>query len=182
MARSPRPLTAGFCTLALFWFVYTRFDLLAVLTLQLSSGVVLSIFMLAQKGLAVGSLVSTLGGVLAIAFWFAKRGAGIPEGDPLATNPALTGFRAEREKLQAEFSVARRAQKACCPRRLQTSQAILLPLPALLHSKWEAISIRLSKTAGRPHRYWRCRCQRQRRSSRPLYDTHQGLAGVSQQG
>jgi hypothetical protein len=108
-------LTAGFGTLALFWFLYARFDLLAVLTLQLASGVVLTIFMLAQKGLAIGWLVVALGAVLAIAFWFAKRGADIPEGDPLAGNPALTGFRAEREKLQAEFSVARRAQQGMLP-------------------------------------------------------------------
>ena len=108
-------LTAGLGTLALFWFLYARFDLLAMLTLQLASGVILSIFMLAQKGLAIWLLVSALGAVLAIAFWFAKRGASIPEGDPLATNPALTGFRAEREKLQAEFSVARRAQQGMLP-------------------------------------------------------------------
>jgi hypothetical protein len=108
-------LTAGLGTLALFWFLYARFDLLAMLTLQLASGVILSIFMLAQKGLAIGWLVVALGAVLAIAFWFAKRGADIPEGDPLAGNPALTGFRAEREKLQAEFSVARRAQQGMLP-------------------------------------------------------------------
>ncbi len=108
-------LTAGFGTLALFWFLYARFDLLAVLTLQLASGVVLSAFMLKQTGSGAGWLVVALGVVLAIAFWFVKRGAGIPEGDPLATNPALTGFRAEREKLQAEFSVARRAQQGMLP-------------------------------------------------------------------
>jgi serine phosphatase RsbU (regulator of sigma subunit) len=108
-------LTAGSFTLALFWFLYARFDLLAVLTLQLSSGVVLTIFMLQQKGSGIGSLVLALGALLAVAFWFAKRGADIPQGDPLATNPALTGFRAEREKLQAEFSVARRAQQGMLP-------------------------------------------------------------------
>ncbi len=108
-------LTAGFCTLALFWFLYARFDLLAVLTLQVASGVVLSVFMLAQKGFGIWWLVLALGAVLAIAFWFAKRGASIPQGDPLASNPALTGFRAEREKLQAEFSLARRAQQGMLP-------------------------------------------------------------------
>ncbi len=109
------PLAAGFCTLVLFWFLYVRFDLLAVLTLQLASGVVLSIFMLAQKGLGIWPLVLSLGAVLAIAFWFARRGSILSAGDPLTTNPALTGFRAEREKLQAEFSVARRAQEGMLP-------------------------------------------------------------------
>jgi serine phosphatase RsbU (regulator of sigma subunit) len=108
-------LTAGLCTMALFWFLYARFDVLAVLTLQLSSGVVLSAFMLAQKGLGIGWLVLGLGAVLAVAFWLAKQGADIAEGDPLASNPALTGFRAEREKLQAEFSLARRAQEGMLP-------------------------------------------------------------------
>jgi serine phosphatase RsbU (regulator of sigma subunit) len=108
-------LTAGLCTLALFWFLYARFDLLAVLTLQFASGVVLSIFMLAQKGLGIWPLVLALGAVLATAFWFARRGSTVAEGDPLATNPALTGFRAEREKLHAEFSVARRAQQGMLP-------------------------------------------------------------------
>jgi serine phosphatase RsbU (regulator of sigma subunit) len=108
-------LTAGLCTLALYWFIYARFDLLAVLTLQAASGVVLSIFMLAQKGLGIWPLVLALGAVLAIGFWFSYRGSSVSEGDPRATNPALTGFRAEREKLQAEFSVARRAQEGMLP-------------------------------------------------------------------
>jgi serine phosphatase RsbU (regulator of sigma subunit) len=109
------PLTAGFCTLAIFWFLYARFDLLAVLTVQLSSGVVLSTFMLAQKGLRIWPLVLALGAVLATACWLAKRGSSISEGDALASNPALTGFRAEREKLRAEFSLARRAQEDMLP-------------------------------------------------------------------
>jgi hypothetical protein len=108
-------LTAGLCTLALFWYLYARFDLLAVLTVQLASGVVLSIYMLGQKGLGVWPLVLTLGVALAVGFWFAQRGDSVSEGDPLGTNPALTGFRAEREKLQAEFSVARRAQEGMLP-------------------------------------------------------------------
>ena len=108
-------LTAGLGIFALLWFVYTRFDLLALLTLQLSSGVVLSLFMLGQKGFGIWTLVLALGAALANAFWFIKRGADVSEGDPLATHPTLTGFRAEREKLQAEFSVARRAQQGMLP-------------------------------------------------------------------
>jgi len=109
------PLAAGFLTLALFWVLYARFDVLAVLTLQFAAGVVLSICMLGQKGLSIWPLALALITALAIAFWFATRGAVISEGDPLATNPALSGFRAEREKLQAEFSVARRAQEGMLP-------------------------------------------------------------------
>jgi serine phosphatase RsbU (regulator of sigma subunit) len=109
------PLTAGFCTLALFWFLYARFDLLAVLTVQFAAGWLLSILMLAQKGGGIWLLVAALGGVLAIAFWFVRKGADVAEGDPLASNPKLAGFRAEREKLQAEFSVARRAQQGMLP-------------------------------------------------------------------
>ena len=109
------PLTAGFCTLALFWFLYSRFDILAVLTLQLAGGVVLAMFMLAHKGLEIGLPAAALLAVLATAFRINTRGASVSEGDPSATNPALSGFRAEREKLQAEFSVARRAQQGMLP-------------------------------------------------------------------
>jgi serine phosphatase RsbU (regulator of sigma subunit) len=109
------PLAAGFCTLCLFWFLYARFDLLAVLTLALSSGAVASAFVLAQKGLGIGWLVFAWGVALGFAMWLARYGADVSEGDPLATNPALTGFRAEREKLRAEFSVARRAQEGMLP-------------------------------------------------------------------
>jgi sigma-B regulation protein RsbU (phosphoserine phosphatase) len=52
------------------------------------------------------------------AFWCYRRGQEVAEGDPLATNPMLTGFRAEREKLLAEFSVARRAQQDMLPRAM----------------------------------------------------------------
>jgi sigma-B regulation protein RsbU (phosphoserine phosphatase) len=86
-----------------------------VLTVQLASGLVMSSFMLAQKGLGFGTLVVALGAALAVAFWFARFGADVSEGDPRATNPALTGFRAEREKLRAEFSLARRAQEGMLP-------------------------------------------------------------------
>ena len=44
------------------------------------------------------------------------RGSEATEGDPLATVPTVIGFRAEREKLRAEFSVARRAQEDMLPR------------------------------------------------------------------
>jgi hypothetical protein len=108
-------LTAGLCAFALFWFVYARFDLLAVLILQLASGIVLSSFMLPQKGVEIWSLGLAFVALLVIGFWFVKRGAPISEGDPLATHPKLTGFRAEREKLQAEFSLARRAQEGMLP-------------------------------------------------------------------
>ncbi len=108
-------LTAGLSVFGLLWFVYTRFDLLAVLTLQLASGVVLSLFMLGQKGFGIWTLILALGVVLAGAFWFVKRGADVAEGDPLASHPTVTGFRGEREKLQAEFSVARRAQQGMLP-------------------------------------------------------------------
>jgi sigma-B regulation protein RsbU (phosphoserine phosphatase) len=101
--------------LALFWFLYSRFDILAVLTLQLAGGVVLAMFMLAHKGLEIGLPAAALLAVLATAFRINTRGASVSEGDPSATNPALSGFRAEREKLQAEFSVARRAQQGMLP-------------------------------------------------------------------
>jgi hypothetical protein len=108
-------LTLGFCILALFWFLYKYFDLLAVLTLQLTSGLVLSMLTLGQKGSAIWPFLVTLLGLLVIAVWFAWHGQSVSEGDPRATTPALAGFRAEREKLQAEFSVARRAQQGMLP-------------------------------------------------------------------
>ena len=50
-----------------------------------------------------------------IAFWIIHKGRLEPVGDPRATFPAVTGYRAEREKLKAEFSVARRAQQGMLP-------------------------------------------------------------------
>jgi hypothetical protein len=112
----PAPLMAGFCTLALFGFLYKYFDLLAVLTLQLTSGIVLSMLMLAHTGGSVGPFVLVLACLLGVAFWFATRGQAVATGDPRAVSPELGFFRAEREKLQAEFSVARRAQEGMLPR------------------------------------------------------------------
>ncbi len=109
------PLTAGVATMALFWYVYAHFDLLAVLTVQVSSGLLLSMTILGQKGQISWGIIVVLAGVAASAWWCLKRGEAVAEGDPLATNPAISGFRAEREKLKAEFSVARRAQQDMLP-------------------------------------------------------------------
>ncbi len=109
------PVTAGFLTLLLFAFVYACFDVLGVLTLQLASSFVLSALILSQKSAPCISLVAALGVLAIVAYWFSRRGATVSEGDPRATNPAITGFRAEREKLRAEFSVARRAQQDMLP-------------------------------------------------------------------
>ncbi len=109
------PLTAGFLTLTLFWFVWARFDLLALLTVQFASCWVMSICILAQKGGAFWSPLSGLAGLLLSSLWLQWRGKEAVEGDPMATLPTLTGFRAEREKLQAEFSLARRAQQDMLP-------------------------------------------------------------------
>ena len=109
------PLAAGFMTVALFWFVWAHFDMLAVLTLQLAGPLMLSIWMLGHKGGELWPLVSAFAALLLVAYWFYRRGQAVPQGDPLATIPSLTGFRAEREKLQAEFSLARRAQQDMLP-------------------------------------------------------------------
>ena len=110
------PLVTGLCTLALFWLVYWYFDLLAVLTLQLASGVLLTTLMLAQKGSGAWTLMAFLACLLGVAFLIIQRGQAVAAGDPGASIPALVDFRAEREKLQAEFSVARRAQEDMLPR------------------------------------------------------------------
>jgi hypothetical protein len=110
------PLTAGFMTLALFGFLYKYFDLLAVVALQLTAGLLLSAITLANKGGTVWPIALALAAVLAAAWWLAKRGQEVAHGDPRATNPALVGLRGEREKLQAEFSVAKRAQEEMLPR------------------------------------------------------------------
>jgi len=111
-------LTAGLLTLALFWFVWARFDMLAALTLQLSAGFVMGLLILGQKHESIWSFILALGGLLLAAVWGQRRGQEVAEGDPLATNPMLTGFRAEREKLLAEFSVARRAQQDMLPQAM----------------------------------------------------------------
>ena len=110
------PLTAGFCMLALFGFLYKYFDLLAVITLQVASGIVLSMVMLAHKGGNIGPAAVVLAGILGVAFWFVQRGQTVATGDPRAANPELSFLRAERERLQAEFSVARRAQEGMLPK------------------------------------------------------------------
>jgi serine phosphatase RsbU (regulator of sigma subunit) len=110
------PLTAGFLTLAIFCLVWAYFDLLAVLTLKLASALLLAMLMLMQKGMGSGSAAAGLAGLLMAACWCYWRGQEVAEGDPRASIPALSGFRAEREKLRAEFSVARRAQQDMLPR------------------------------------------------------------------
>lgn len=110
------PLAAGVLTFALFWFVWTYFDMLAVLTLQITSGLVLSWLMLVQKGHGVWSLSAAVAALVLAAVWCRRRGVEAAEGDPMASVPSVVGFRAEREKLRAEFSVARRAQEDMLPR------------------------------------------------------------------
>ncbi len=109
------PLTAGFLTFTLFWFAYAYFDLLSVLTLHFASGILLTALMLVQKGGESWAVIAALGGLLVLAYLFSRRGQPVSEGDPRAAIPALVGFRAEREKLRAEFSVARRAQESMLP-------------------------------------------------------------------
>ena len=109
------PITAGLLTLVLFWFAWKHFDLLSVLTLQLSASLVMTSWIWGQKRGVPWSPLAVLSGLLLFAFWLYQRGQVIAEGDPRASVPALTGFRAEREKLQAEFSLARRAQQDMLP-------------------------------------------------------------------
>lgn len=109
------PLLAGFLTLVLFWFVWARFDVLALLVLHFSGSNVTSLLILAQKGEPFWSLAAGLALPLVFALWVYRQGQDVTQGDRLATVPGLIGFRAEREKLQAEFSVARRAQQDMLP-------------------------------------------------------------------
>jgi len=109
------PLTAGFCSLALFGFLYKYFDLLAVLTLQVTSGLVLGMISLGSKGGSVWPFVVLLLALMMAALWLSTSGQAVAEGDPRAAIPDFSSFRAEREKLQAEFSVARRAQQGMLP-------------------------------------------------------------------
>lgn len=109
------PLTAGFLTLILFWFVWSKFDILALVALELASNLLLSLLALGQKGGEIWSLVAALVFLVLLAYAFHRRGQTVSQGDPLASVPALAGFRAEREKLQAEFSLARRAQQDMLP-------------------------------------------------------------------
>jgi sigma-B regulation protein RsbU (phosphoserine phosphatase) len=72
-------------------------------------------FVLAHQGRSSWGFVLMLMLLGAGALWCCLRGTAESVGDPLATNPMVTGFRAEREKLVAEFSVARRAQQDMLP-------------------------------------------------------------------
>ncbi len=109
------PLTAGFLTLILLWFVWAKFDILALLTTQLTAALVMGLVILAQKGISAWTFAATLGGLMLAAAWCYWRGQAEAVGDPAVAHPSLTGFRAEREKLLAEFSVARRAQQDMLP-------------------------------------------------------------------
>jgi hypothetical protein len=110
------PLTAGLLIFAVLLYLWHFFDLLAILVAQFSSTVLLDVFLLHQKGMEVGGLAVLLicaGLVAAYCLW---RGQETAEGDPRASVPTIGGFRAEREKLKAEFSVAARAQQDMLPR------------------------------------------------------------------
>jgi hypothetical protein len=109
------PLMVGFLTLALFWFVWAQFDMLAILTLEVGSGLLLSLFLLMQKAEAGWSLMAGIGAIAALAVWCGQRKQTVAVGDPLVSYPMLIGFRNEREQLRAEFSVARRAQQEMLP-------------------------------------------------------------------
>ena len=109
------PVAAGLCTLFIYGFAYVYFDLLAVLTLQLASVLLLGSLILASQRISTWSLLLALGGLLALALWCIRRGQTVAGGDPLASIPAFGDFRAEREKLLAEFSLAHRAQQDMLP-------------------------------------------------------------------
>jgi hypothetical protein len=111
----PASLTAGFLAFAIFWFVWSNFDILAVLTLHIASGLLLTTLILLQKHEPAWSFIAAFVALLIAAGWCHRRGQPIAEGDPLVSHPMLAGFRAEREKLLAEFSVARRAQQDMLP-------------------------------------------------------------------
>jgi sigma-B regulation protein RsbU (phosphoserine phosphatase) len=89
--------------------------MLAVLTLQLTASLLLAMLMLRQTGGNATGVIISLLGVLAVAAWCYWRGDEISQGDPAAVTPMITGFRAEREKLLAEFSLAHRAQQDMLP-------------------------------------------------------------------
>ena len=82
------PLTAGAATMAVLWYVYAHFDLLAVLTVQVSSALLLSGIMLGQKGQISWGIFIVLAVLAVVAWWCRKRGEAVAEGDPLAANPA----------------------------------------------------------------------------------------------
>ena len=113
-------LVSGVLTLGVFWFLYATFDLLAILAAQMASAMLTALLMVfhgPSPGALSGSwpIVAALVVWIGTAFWLMNRGRPDPVGDPRATFPTVTGFRAEREKLKAEFSVARRAQEGMLP-------------------------------------------------------------------
>lgn len=111
------PLITGALVFAASWFLWAQFDLLAVLTAHLVSAWLLTSLILKFDWFFVLAVVA----LAAFAVWCILRGEPVMEGDPRASVPALASFRAEREKLKAEFSVARRAQQDMLP---QTPPAI----------------------------------------------------------
>ncbi len=109
------PTVAGFCIFAIYGFLYRYFDLLAVLTSELASRIVLGMLIMEHAGGSIWPFAAAFFGLLLVAMYFAKSGQPVAEGDPQATQPELSWFRAEREKLQAEFGLARRAQEGMLP-------------------------------------------------------------------
>ncbi len=88
------------------------------MTLQMCSGLVLGLLIMSQKNGIFGPFALALGVVLLAGLLIARSGKEAVEGDPRATIPDFASFRAEREKLQAEFSVARRAQQGMLPQSM----------------------------------------------------------------
>jgi serine phosphatase RsbU (regulator of sigma subunit) len=111
-------LTVGLSWLLLFGWLYRQFDLLAVLTANFAAGAVLKALglyvqsapLLQTAGLRV---LITLGVLLLVAFVLTRFAPAVePEARQL-----LTAYedQAERERLKAEFNVARKAQENLLP-------------------------------------------------------------------
>src|SRR5581483_6024742 len=102
--------------------LYRRFDLLTVVAAGFAAEVIrpsLALLVQPAGSLKMSGLLAlvTLGAALAVSLVLARRGSDyfISEESALPTAPGQAADRAERERLKAEFGVARRAQQQMLP-------------------------------------------------------------------
>ena len=112
-------LACGFLAFGSYYYLYRAFDILTVLVAESSCAFVWTANVLLHGSQAMRNqaweFIAALGVVLAAGLLLLFRGSRESQGDPRATTPGISTYDAERDRLLADFAVARRAQEEMLP-------------------------------------------------------------------